>query len=180
MREFEAHAEEKAGFELKKAAEKRAALEQALVEAHALCEAAGESFKTFQEKYAPNYKRTRLYQVLAIADGRTTVEDVRKGNRERKRRQRVRGRDVTDDASPVIFSGRETIEFPEHRGGRQPVLVVSAEKPIEQVQAEFAALAGEEVPPAGGRTARRHDEARLSARTVATAGDADSALRCRP
>ena len=104
MREFEAHAEEKAGFELKKAAEKRAALEQALVEARVLCKAAGENFKAFQEKFAPNYKRTRLYQVLAIADGRKTAEDIREEEREKKRRQRagkVSGTgNVPDDSAP--------------------------------------------------------------------------------
>jgi hypothetical protein len=100
MREFEAHAEEKAGFELKKAAEKRAALDQALVKARELCTAAGEDFKTFQEKYAPNYKRTRLYQVLAIADGRKTVEGVREEERERKRRQRAGKVSGTSDNVP--------------------------------------------------------------------------------
>jgi hypothetical protein len=89
MREFEAHAEKKAGFELKKAAEKRAALEKALAEARELCKAAGEDFKAFQKKYAPDYTRTQLYQVLAIADGRKTVEGVRQEERERKRRQRA-------------------------------------------------------------------------------------------
>ena len=100
MREFEAHAEKKAGFELKKAAEKRAALEKALAEARELCKAAGQSFKAFKKKFAPDYGRTRLYQILAIADGRTTAEDVREGARDRKRRQRagesVRDKDVTD------------------------------------------------------------------------------------
>lgn len=104
MREFEAHAEEKAGFELQKAAEKRAALEQALVEARELCKAAGKDFKTFQEKYAPEYKRTRLYQVLAIADGRTTVEEVREGARERKRRQRA-GESVRDKLTDKAVEG---------------------------------------------------------------------------
>jgi hypothetical protein len=160
MREFEAHAEEKAGFELTKAAEKRAALEQALVEARELCKAAGENFKAFQEKYAPNYKRTRLYQVLAIADGRKTVEDVREENRGRKRRQRagksVRDKsDVTDKAAEGEESAkrakapahaeRTTIDFPENGGGSQPVLMASAEKPIEEVRTEFAALADDAV-----------------------------------
>ena len=101
MRKFEAQAEEKAGFELQKAAEKRAALDKALVEARELCKAAGENFKAFQEKFAPQYKRSRLYQVLAIADGRTTVEDVRQGEREKKRRQRARPgqNDVPDKAA---------------------------------------------------------------------------------
>jgi hypothetical protein len=89
MREFEAHAEEKAGFELKKAAEKRAALEKALTEARELCKAAGQSFKAFHKKYAPDYKRTQLYQILAIADGRKTVEGIREEEREKKRRQRA-------------------------------------------------------------------------------------------
>jgi hypothetical protein len=167
MREFEAHAEEKAGFELKKAAEKRAALEQALVEARVLCKAAGENFKTFQEKFAPNYKRTRLYQALAIADGRKTVEDVREEEREKKRKQRagkVSGTtgNVPDDATPegakaprkpkteAPAAKQTTLDFPGHAGGSQPVLMASAERPIEEVQAKFAALAGEEAPPAGG------------------------------
>ena len=42
MRKFEADAEEKAGFELKKAAEKRAALDQALAKAQELCKATGQ------------------------------------------------------------------------------------------------------------------------------------------
>jgi hypothetical protein len=98
MREFEAQAEAKAGFELKKAADKRAALEKALAEARELCKAAGVKFKTFQQKYAPNYKRTQLYQILAIADGRITAEDVREGARERKRRQRA-GESVRDKSN---------------------------------------------------------------------------------
>jgi hypothetical protein len=149
MCEFEAAVEEKAGFELKKAAEKRAALEQALVEAREICKAAGKSFKAFQEQYAPDYKRTRLYQVLAIADGRKTVEGVREGARDRKRRQRASVRDkgdVTDGPAE-----RTTLELPPNGGGPQPILMASAERPIEQVQAEFAALAGgEEVPPVAG------------------------------
>jgi hypothetical protein len=110
MREFEALAEEKAGFELTKAADKRAALEQALVEARELCKTAGESFKTFQEKYAPEYKRTRLYKVLAIADGRTTPEEVREEDRERKRRQRA-GESVRDK-SDVTDKSAEGEEAP--------------------------------------------------------------------
>ena len=47
---------------------------------------------------------------------------------------------------PAIESGRETIEFPAHQDG-SPVFIASAERPIEQVRAEFATLAGEEVPP---------------------------------
>jgi hypothetical protein len=76
-------------------------LDKALVEARELCKAAGENFKAFQEKFAPQYKRSRLYQVLAIADGRTTVEDVRQGEREKKRRQRARPgqNDVPDKAA---------------------------------------------------------------------------------
>jgi hypothetical protein len=149
MRECEADAEAKAGFELKKAAEKRAALEKALLEARVLCKAAGEDFKAFQEKYAPDYKRTRLYQVLSIADGRKTVEGIREEERDKKRRQRGRPgqSNVPDKAAE-----RKTIDFPENGGGSQPVLMASAERPIEKVRDEFAALAGEtpaDDPPIG-------------------------------
>jgi hypothetical protein len=171
MREFEAHAEEKAGFELKKAAEKRAALEQALVEARELCKAAGENFKAFQEKYAPNYKRTRLYQVLAIADGRKTAEGIREEEREKKRRQRAgkvsgTGGNVPDKAAEgEALSAKAALKSGEERdwdaepapkqkpatkpaGAPEPavapVSAASAERPIEQVKAAGAALADED------------------------------------
>jgi hypothetical protein len=168
MREFEAHAEEKAGFELKKAAEKRAALEQALVKARELCKAAGEDFKAFQEKYAPNYKRTRLYQVLAIADGRTTVEEVREGARDRKRRQRAGQSSVTE--GDVTDSAAE--------GEPKPAPVtVQGERDIEAVKAheftdEAPAIAGSDEIDANARKAA--DEAMRAAETPTEAAEPPS------
>ena len=168
MREFEADAEAKAGFELKKAAEKRAALDQALVEARELCKAAGKDFKAFHEKYAPDYKRTRLYQVLAIADGRKTTESIREEERERKRRQRASVRDKSD--VPDDPAERTTLELPPNGGGSRPILKASAEKSIEQVQDEFAALAaGEEAAIAG--SAEIDAEARKAADDAVRAGE---------
>ena len=169
MREFEAHAEEKAGFELQKAAEKRAALEQALVEAHELCKAASEDFKAFQQKYAPDYKRTRLYQILAIADGRKTAEGIREEEREKKRRQRA-GRSVRDksdvpdkvaEGEAALKSGEEGDTEPASNPAgapeppTTPVLTASAERPLEQVKAAGAALADEAPaePPTNGHAA---------------------------
>jgi hypothetical protein len=138
MREFEAHAEKKAGFELKKAAEKRAALEKALGEARDLCKAAGKSFNEFQEKFAPDYKRTQLYQILAIADGRTTVEDVRKNEREKKRKRRagkVSGTNPVPDKAPE----------PKTEAPATVSATGSAERSIEQVKADGAALADKSI-----------------------------------
>ena len=75
------------------------------VEARELCKATGENLRHSQEGPAPNYKRTRLYQILAIADGRKTPESIREEEREKKRKQRagksVRDKpDVPDDAAP--------------------------------------------------------------------------------
>jgi uncharacterized protein YoxC len=134
MREFEAQAEAKAGFELKKANQKKAALEKALLEARVLCKAAGEDFKAFQEKFAPDYKRTQLYQILAIADGRKTVEEVREGARDRKRKQRAGQSSVTE--GDVTDSAAE--------GEAKPAPVTgSVERPLDQVRAASAALADE-------------------------------------
>jgi hypothetical protein len=73
MRKYESSAIEKAGHDLKKADELRVSIHAQLKKAKALCREADApmTFKEFQAKYAPNIGRTQLYQILAIADGRT-------------------------------------------------------------------------------------------------------------
>ena len=66
----------------------------------------------------------------------------------------------TDPAKQTI------IEFPENGGGSQPVLMASAEKPIEEVQAEFAALSGADdgaEAPSNGHSAKAKNTAKSSA-----------------
>ncbi len=83
MRDHDAAAEEKAGHELRKAQDERDTIMVLLVEARAKCREARESFETFRKQHCPDLGRSRLYAVLAIADGRKTM-----GKRGREARKR--------------------------------------------------------------------------------------------
>ena len=91
MREYDAAAEEKAGHELRKAQDERDTINNVLlVQARAKCKEAGESFEKFRKQYCPDLSRSRLYTVLAIADGRKTVEQDRAEKRESVAKSRAK------------------------------------------------------------------------------------------
>lgn len=116
-----------------------------LADAEKLCGPAGLTFEDFKKTYCPEFGRSWTYELLALQEGRKSLEEIRAATRKRVAKHRA---NVTDKSSVTSdLAERETIDFPEN-GGSQPVLRASAERPIEQVQAEFAVLAGEEVRPA--------------------------------
>ena len=91
MRDYDASAEEKAGHELRKAQDERDTINNVLlVQARAKCKEAGESFEKFRKQYCPDLSRSRLYAVLAIADGRKTVEQDRTEKRESVAKSRAK------------------------------------------------------------------------------------------
>jgi hypothetical protein len=91
MQEYDAAAEEKAGHELRKAQDERDTIHNVLlVQARAKCKEAGESFEKFRRQYCPDLSRSRLYAVLAIADGRKTVEQDRAKKRESVAKSRAK------------------------------------------------------------------------------------------
>ena len=91
MRDYDAAAEEKAGHELRKAQDERDTIHNVLlVQARAKCKEAGESFEKFRKQYCPDLSRSRLYTVLAIADGRKTVEQDRAEKRESVAKSRAK------------------------------------------------------------------------------------------
>ena len=91
MRDYDAAAEEKAGHELRKAQDERDTINNVLlVQARAKCKEAGESFEKFRKQYCPDLSRSRLYTVLAIADGRKTVEQDRAEKRESVAKSRAK------------------------------------------------------------------------------------------
>ena len=104
MRDYDAAAEEKAGHELRKAQDERDTIYNVLlVQARAKCKEAGESFEKFRKQYCPDLSRSRLYAVLAIADGRKTVEQDRAEKRESvaKSRAKVSSTSAVGDAPGV-------------------------------------------------------------------------------
>ena len=91
MRDYDAAAEEKAGHDLRKAQDERDTIHNVLlVQARAKCKEAGESFEKFRKQYCPDLSRSRLYTVLAIADGRKTVEQDRAEKRESVAKSRAK------------------------------------------------------------------------------------------
>jgi hypothetical protein len=86
MRGYEAAAEAKAGVELKKAQDNRTTVEERLAGVYAKCKSDG--IKAFRAMYAPDFGRTKLYQILAIGSGKTTREEIRTKERDKKRAQR--------------------------------------------------------------------------------------------
>ena len=101
MRGYEAAAEEKAGVEMKKALDHRTTVEERLAGVYAKCKADG--IKAFRAMYAPDFGRTKLYQILAIGSGKTTREEIRTKERDKKRAQRAAassGQANVPDTSP--------------------------------------------------------------------------------
>jgi hypothetical protein len=91
MRNYDAAAEEKAGHDLRKAQDERDTINNVLlVEARAKCKESGESFERFRKQYCPDLSRSRLYAVLAIADGRKTVAQDRAEKRESVAKSRAK------------------------------------------------------------------------------------------
>ena len=99
MREYDAAAAEKAGHDLRKAKDERDTINNVLlVQARAKCKEAGETFEKFRKQYCPDLGRSRLYALLAIADGRKTVEQARAEKRESVAKSRAKAESSTSAA----------------------------------------------------------------------------------
>ena len=108
MQDYDAAAEEKAGHDLRKAQDERDTINNVLlVQARAKCKEVGESFEKFRTQYCPDLSRSRLYALLAIADGRKTVEQDRAEKRESvaKSRAKVSSTSAVGD-TPGVSSWR--------------------------------------------------------------------------
>lgn len=87
----------------KKADDHRASAGQYLLQAREACDEDG--FDAFREKFCPELGRTSVYEMLAIATGKKSVEEVRASSAERSKKYRARKkvelavRDVTDSSS---------------------------------------------------------------------------------
>lgn len=138
MRQYEAKANELAGVELRKAEDNRTTVEKRLAEVHAKCR--GDGFKAFKAKYAPDFGRTKLYEILRIAAGKTTREEIRSKTAERVRKHRSLQANVTDASTAPATDDLA-----------QPVNDnLTGEVSTEDRKAEMARLAGEtpaETPP---------------------------------
>lgn len=152
MKKYEEQAEEKAGFEIKKAMDERQAIEHKMIpEARVKCKAAGKPFREFQAEYFPDMGRTKLYKVLAIADGRTTEEKEREKERNKKRAQRAQAKAVSgtspvpDTAQPASTGNDvDPTASAEEMGARFEAMEQAASEPATP-QPEVPSLTREEI-----------------------------------
>jgi hypothetical protein len=80
---------------------------QYLVKAQEACDAGG--FDAFRKRFCPKLKRTRAYELLSIASGKKTVEDIRSAKRESMRRSRAAK--AAAKSTTVVDSGAETVRL---------------------------------------------------------------------
>ena len=123
-------------------------IDHLLADAEKLCGPAGLTFEDFKKTYCPELGRSRTYEVLAIQDGRKTIEEIRAATRKRVAKHRA---NVTDKPSVTSdpAESEDTGTGPEATG--EPgarVSTGSAERSVEDVKAAGAAFAGEEATAA--------------------------------
>jgi hypothetical protein len=79
---------EEADKALEQAENHKITIHELLEEAKELCDAGG--FKLFKEKFYPSLRKSRSYELLAIAAGRKTIEQTKTGSRERQTKHRAK------------------------------------------------------------------------------------------
>jgi len=139
VRAYETAASEKAGVELQKAQDHRDAIAKLLVEAKAKCRGLG--FKTFKEKYCPDFGRSKIYQLLQIGRGDTTADEIRETKRVQKRKERaVRDTgNVADNSAAVATEPEPTPAVSTPRGSPAPRSARRKMPPDDPVEAAIGA-----------------------------------------
>jgi len=139
---YQTEVQKLAGVNWSKYQNNKASVEKRLADARAKCKADG--FKAFKAKYAPTFGRTKLYEILRIAAGKTTREEIRVKERDKKRAQRAADRPGQSNV-PDASTAPATDDL------AQPVNDnLTGEVSTEDRKAEMARLAGEtpaETPP---------------------------------
>src|SRR5450755_3120879 len=69
------------------ASDQELAVKKLIAKVKALCDVGG--FAAFREKFFPNLGKSRVYELLAIATNKKSVEESRAGNRKRQAKHRA-------------------------------------------------------------------------------------------
>ncbi len=147
MNRFTAAAREKAGEDINSARQQYELAVEKLKIARIKCKAAGESFKTFQAKFAPDLKPAYLYEL----SGPKLITQVRAETAKRVRAHRARKNSVT---SPPVTEKDSTSASPRMNGGREPSnIVISNDVDTKESTAErMAFYASAEAEPKSSPT----------------------------
>jgi hypothetical protein len=97
-----------------KAEQHRIAIGQLLVQVKKACDAGG--FTMFRERFCPNLGKSQAHELLQIASGKKTVEEVKAESRGRKAKQRAKNKaegkssvTVTDEVKKLILDGKLSV-----------------------------------------------------------------------
>jgi hypothetical protein len=77
---------------------------QLLAEAEKLCDTP-EAFEAFKQKHCPDLGRSRTYELLAVKEGRKSLEDIRASTKARVAKHRAGTKAVTDNSSVTAIAG---------------------------------------------------------------------------
>jgi hypothetical protein len=114
-----------------------------LADAEKLCGPAEITFEDFKKTYCPEFGRSWTYELLALQEGRKSLEEIRAATRKRVARHRA---NVTDKPSVTSDPAEDVNRQPS--SSPTPVSTGSPERDIDAVKAAGGALAGEPVDEA--------------------------------
>jgi hypothetical protein len=126
-------------------------IDHLLADAKKLCSPKGFTFEDFKKTYCPEFGQSRTYELLAIREGRKTIEEIRADTRKRvaKHREAAKQEDVTESDSVTSPPEGEALEPKTDAPAAAPI-TVQGERDIEAVKAHKFA---DEAPPADARKA---------------------------
>jgi hypothetical protein len=148
-----------------KAVDYRDTIDRLLGEADKLC-GDKDAFEDFKERHCPKLKKSRTYELLAIQQGRKTVEEIREAIRLRVARCRAKKAEVTesDSVTPKSATAQALEKQVEDVIAKLPSSWDTAEESAEARKAEY--MAADQKPDAEPTEADAQE-------AQAEAGDAD-------
>jgi hypothetical protein len=93
---------EKSGRDVKDWIDHRDSIGKLLADARQKCKVACVKFKEFQEKHAPGFGRTQLYELLRVGRGVLTIEDQRERERAKKQAQRAANKAAESSGTTAV------------------------------------------------------------------------------
>jgi hypothetical protein len=130
----------------------KAELGKKLNEVRPKCKAAGMTFDQFKEKYVGDlYERSKIFELMKVARGEITFDQIRQIERVKKQKataKKVSGKSALSRTQPQVTTPNSVLVDTGGLSAKAQEQIAratgSAERPIEEVKAENAQLAGEE------------------------------------
>jgi hypothetical protein len=100
---------------------------QLITQAKELCDEGG--FNAFREKFFPNLGKSRVYELLAIATNKKSVEEARASNRKRQAKHRANKAEAPNSVTVTENSEPEALGAPTEAGTVETTSIASEQTP---------------------------------------------------